>query len=106
MFKTSNVQKARYRSAHDFYLVQLLHYTAHMPTIYREGNWKIVMYFDDHGMPHFHILTPNAEAKVAIDTLEVIAGDVDRKILAAARTWATENRALLDRCWNEFSEAE
>lgn len=77
-----------------------------MPTIYREGNWKIVMYFDDHGIPHFHILTPDAEAKLAIDTLDVVAGNVDRKTLAAAKAWATENRALRHRRWNELSEAE
>lgn len=64
------------------------------------------MYCDDHGMPHFHILTPDAEAKVAIDTLEVIAGNVDRRTLAAAKAWATENRALLHRRWNELSEVE
>ncbi|MDN5851052.1 MAG: DUF4160 domain-containing protein [Nitrococcus sp.] len=64
------------------------------------------MYFDDHGIPHFHILTPNAQAKVAIDTLEVIAGNVDRKTLSAAQTWAIENRALLHRRWRELSEAE
>jgi hypothetical protein len=77
-----------------------------MPTIYRCGNWKIVMYFDDHGAPHFHVLTPDGEAKMAIDTLEVIVGDIDRKALKEARSWAEANRALLHRRWRELSEEE
>lgn len=87
-------------------MVQLLHYTGHMPTIHRQGNWKIVMYFGDHGIRHFHILTPDAQAKVAIDTLEVIAGNVDRKTLSAAQAWAAANRAMLRCRWQELSEAE
>lgn len=96
----------RGRLAPCFAYMQPLHYTTDMPTIYREGHWKIVMHFDDHGMPHFPILTPDAEAKAAIDTLGVIAGNMDRKTLAAARAWATEIRALPRRRWHELSEIE
>lgn len=45
-----------------------------MPTLYRQGNWKITMYFRDHPPPHFHVVTSSREeAQVAIRDLELIA---------------------------------
>jgi hypothetical protein len=77
-----------------------------VPTIYRQSNWKIVMYFADHGAPHFHIRTPNGEAKVAIETLELVAGSIDSKTRGVALAWARNHRELLCRRWRELSEEE
>ena len=76
-----------------------------MPTIERFHNFKITMYFDDHGVAHFHIITPEMAAKVTIESLEVIAGEVPPKILKEATEWAKErnNRKLLREKWKEFS---
>ncbi|MGE5527423.1 MAG: DUF4160 domain-containing protein [Methanosarcina sp.] len=39
----------------------------HMPTISRFFGIVIVMFFDDHGFPHFHARHAEGEAKVRID---------------------------------------
>ena len=43
-----------------------------MPTISRFLGLVIAMYFDDHDPPHFHALHADGEAKVRIDSLELI----------------------------------
>jgi len=43
-----------------------------MPTISRFFGIAIVMFFDDHGFPHFHTRHAQGEAKVRIDNLEVM----------------------------------
>ena len=75
-----------------------------MPRIARFSNAEIAMFFADHNPPHFHVLGREGAAQVRIDTLEVIAmsGRID---LSEALAWATENRALLEEKWIEFSGA-
>ncbi|MDQ6979701.1 MAG: DUF4160 domain-containing protein [Mariprofundaceae bacterium] len=58
-----------------------------MPTIKRFHNFTIAIYFDDHGTPYFHILMPTGKASVAIDSLDVLAGNVPPKVLKEARVW-------------------
>lgn len=43
-----------------------------MPTISRFYGLVIAMYLNDHESPHFHAQRDKLEAKVRIDTLEVI----------------------------------
>jgi len=74
-----------------------------MPTIKRFHSFIIAMYFDDHGMPHFHIRSATGRASIAIDTLEVLAGNVPDKILKEAKAWALENKDVLHDIWKEYS---
>ncbi len=59
----------------------------------------IRMYFDDHGVPHFHVYYAEYEAKIAIDSLEVIEGGVPRRALALVLEWAAEHREELRTNW-------
>jgi hypothetical protein len=71
-----------------------------MPTIFREGNWKITMYFLDHPPPHFHIVTSaREEAQVRLSDLSVMAGAVPSTVLGAAVAWAEANLPLFERKW-------
>ena len=74
-----------------------------MPTIREFDGYRIYMYFEDHGRPHFHIVGRDFEAKIAIDDLSVIAGDVPRRARPAL-DWARENKQLLMDRWNAYSE--
>ena len=74
-----------------------------MPTIKEFGGFRICMYFADQGRPHFHVVGPDLEAKIAIDDLSVMAGEVPRRARAALE-WAEENRVQLMDRWREFSE--
>jgi hypothetical protein len=70
-----------------------------MPTLARFGSIAIRMFADDHNPPHFHVVTPDHEAMISIADLRVIAGDIDRRSLDAARAWAFKNQGLLRDEW-------
>ena len=75
-----------------------------MPTIHRLTNASIYIYAADHAPPHFHLVGPDSNVQVRIDTLQIIRGRCRRRDLAEAVEWATLNREyLLDR-WNEINE--
>jgi hypothetical protein len=48
----------------------------------------IRMYYDDHTPPHFHAIYGEQEAKVAIDTQQVIKGRVPLRALRLVLDWA------------------
>lgn len=73
-----------------------------MPTIKNFGGFRITMYFEDHNPPHFHIVSPTQEAVVEIATLTVMAGTMSATRLRAALAWASDNKELLERKWNDL----
>lgn len=70
-----------------------------MPTISAFYGIAICMYFGDHAPPHFHALYGEAEAIIAIRTLEVLEGDMPRRALALVLEWAQDHRAELVEDW-------
>ncbi len=77
-----------------------------MPTLVELRKCKIQVYAGDHAPPHFKIYGPNSNANVDIETLEIIAGRVERKALREALDWASrpENRAFLRATWARLNE--
>jgi hypothetical protein len=71
--------------------------------MHRNRSWKIQVFGREHGVPHFHLWTPNAAAVVAIDTLAVLSGAVDAKTLEEARPWADAHRAELLTEWRRLN---
>lgn len=74
-----------------------------MPVLIRLRYCVIAMYFDDHNPPHFHVVAQGREAQVAIASLEVMRGEVDRRAMREAREWAESNRTLLWSKWEELN---
>jgi hypothetical protein len=74
-----------------------------MTTMHRDRNWKIQVFGREHGVPHFHVWTPNAAAVIAIETLAVLSGAVDAKTREEARTWADTHRAELLAEWHRLN---
>ena len=75
-----------------------------MPTLVRLGNVLIRMFAEDHAPPHFHVVTPDHEAMVRIDDLQVYAGSIDRKSLSIAIAWAAQNIELLENEWRRLND--
>ena len=71
-----------------------------MPTLAVFFGITIRMYFDDHPPPHFHAYYGGQAAKISIETLTVIEGDLPRRALALVQEWATEHRAELMDDWD------
>ncbi len=64
------------------------------------GNIIIRVYANDHLPPHFHIITPDADALVDIGTLEILRGKLSRRAEAEALAWARSNANLIVNEWN------
>jgi hypothetical protein len=54
--------------------------------------------------PHFHIISPDAEALIEIETFELYTGEVPQgKSARKAMEWAQENVDLLRATWNQLN---
>lgn len=73
-----------------------------MPTLKDFGGFRITTYFEDLSPPHFHVVSPEEEAVVAIATLTVIAGTTRAAQLREAVAWAQANKEPLERKWDEL----
>jgi Domain of unknown function (DUF4160) len=73
-----------------------------MPTIKTFGRLKITMYYGDHGVPHFHLISPDFKVSVAIESLDVLAGSARPRELREAMEWARQNRRLLLARWEDL----
>jgi hypothetical protein len=70
-----------------------------MPTISQFYGITIRMYFDDHPPPHFHVYYSGDAAKIDINTLEVIEGELRRRTLGLVLEWAAQHREELLENW-------
>ena len=70
-----------------------------MPTISRFYGILIQMYFADHAPAHFHALYAEFEALIAIQTFEVIGGELPGRAMALVLEWAQQHRTELLQDW-------
>lgn len=52
-----------------------------MPELSRFYGIVIKMYFGDHAPPHFHAEYAESEARIAIDSLAVLSGDLPARAM-------------------------
>jgi hypothetical protein len=57
------------------------------------------MYYEEHGVPHFHAHYAEHESSISIDTLEVLGGSMPGRVLALVRQWARLHRDELQANW-------
>jgi len=70
-----------------------------MPTIAQFYGISIMMYFSDHNPPHFHARYGRSKALIAIETGEIIAGDLPRTARRMVKDWALARQAELRENW-------
>ena len=71
-----------------------------MPEISRFFGIVIQMYYGDHDPPHFHVRYSGQKALIAIETLEVLRGQLSPRAVSLVREWAALHRAELLDDWN------
>lgn len=77
-----------------------------VPTISRFYGIVIAMFFDDHGYPHFHARHAEGEAKVRIDSLEVMDSSLPRRQLRFVLAWAELHQEELNENWRRARAGE
>ena len=71
-----------------------------MPELSRFLGISILMYFDDHNPPHFHVRYNDYRAIISIDELKVLEGHLPARILGLVVEWAVLHKDELMRNWN------
>ena len=66
-----------------------------MPELSRFYGVVVQMYFGDHPPPHFHARYAGYTAKIEIDTLAVIEGNLPARALGLVIEWAALHQAEL-----------
>jgi hypothetical protein len=79
-----------------------------MPVIARFYGIVIKMYFSqsEHGVPHFHAIYGEFNGVFAIETLEMIEGDLPTRSRKLVKEWAGMYQSDLLHMWqnNEFKQ--
>jgi len=72
-----------------------------MPTIAYIGKIQVRIYYDDHGIPHFHAVSPDFDCKFAIVDCSLISsnGHLRGRDLTAILAWGRKHRDALDLNW-------
>jgi hypothetical protein len=70
-----------------------------MPVIARFYGILVKMYFREHGVAHFHAIYGEYNGVFAIETLEMIEGDLPRRAQKLVREWASQYQADLRTMW-------
>jgi hypothetical protein len=71
-------------------------FAAAMPTISWFYGISIRMFFNDHAPPHFHAFYGKYEAKILIETGEIMGGHLPTKQARLVRLWTLMYKARLD----------
>ncbi len=71
-----------------------------MPRISEFYGIAIYMYYRDHPPPHFHAIYGEFDAEVAIDSADIMEGELPRNARRLVHEWADLRRAELNRDWS------
>jgi hypothetical protein len=66
----------------------------------------ILMWFDDHPLPHFHAEYAEYQAKISIDNLDVVKGTLPPRALRLVREWGVQHRDELMENWHRARARE
>ena len=70
-----------------------------MPKISEFYGISIYMYWGEHGVPHFHAVYGGYAASFAIETLEMLAGQMPPRAISLIREWAEMHKKELMENW-------
>ena len=74
-----------------------------MPCIITNGTYKVYVYFNDHGLPHCHVIWDgDTEGVVDLTTLSVTRG---HPVSRAGLRFVKANREKLMEAWNRLNPA-
>jgi len=61
---------------------------------------SILMYFDDHNPPHFHVRYNDDRAIISINELKLLEGHLPARILGLVIEWAELRKEKLIQNWD------
>jgi len=98
-----NLSKAEHVTSHSVLINNYGGTVSSSALVYEGADFAIRMYFNDHPPPHFHVLartnTSETLATCAIETLDVLAGDLSSDLRRRVKDWAVAQKADLITNW-------
>lgn len=64
------------------------------------------MYFNDHGIPHFHAEHGSDNASIAIETLQIVEGNLPAATRRIVIEWASRRQDELREAWQRRGNGE
>ncbi len=64
----------------------------------------IVMFFDDHPTPHFHVKYAEHRAAVSIDRLQIFRGSLPTRAQQRVLEWARARQPELQAAWSRAEQ--
>jgi hypothetical protein len=74
-----------------------------MGRLHTIGKVIITVYANDHLPPHFHVIHPDFEALIEIETLSIIAGVLPSQFRKDVMAWVQANIDAIKREWNRIN---
>jgi len=71
-----------------------------MPEISRFFGIIIVMYYNDHSPPHFHVRYGGQKAIIAISAISLLRGSLSPRVFGMVVEWASLHQAELLENWD------
>ena len=75
-----------------------------MPELSRFLGIVILMYFDDHSPPHFHVRYNDFRATISVKDLLLMEGELPPRVLGLVVEWADLHKSELLDNWNMLQE--
>lgn len=75
-----------------------------MPEISRFLGIKILMFYNEHNPPHFHVEYNEHKASIDIKTSGLVEGKLPSKVLGLVVEWAEDHQDELFKNWNNIRE--
>lgn len=70
-----------------------------MPEISRFRGIVIMMHYDDHAPPHFHVRHSEWKATLSIQPIELLGGRLPPRVLGLVTEWAAQHSVELAANW-------
>lgn len=79
-----------------------------MPTVAWIAGYGIVIYYEDHDPPHFHVKGKGLEAKFLLEDLSVVEakGTLKPGEIKAIKSWARPRLPELYACWRAIQAGD
>jgi len=71
-----------------------------MPELSRFLGISILMYFNDHNPPHFHVKYNESRTLITIEEFKILEGHLPARILGLVIEWAELHRSELMQNWD------
>ncbi|MBI5651614.1 MAG: DUF4160 domain-containing protein [Chloroflexi bacterium] len=75
-----------------------------MPKVSEFYGVQIYQQLREHGVPHFHARYAGDKASIAIETLEMLAGNLPRRAHNLVLEWASIHRTELSANWRKTQQ--